>query len=98
MTSLLASGQSSGNQTEITGKQQADTLQFSVYGMDCPGCAQGLEKQVNKLGTVKNSSADWRKQLLEVVVYKDSLLRIEALNERVNKANFTLDKKHLDEE
>lgn len=97
--SLLAAGQSSEKNTALAEKtQQADTLRFSVYGMDCPGCAEGLEKQVNKLSTVKASQADWRKQLLEVVVLDDSLLRIGDLNERVKNANFTLDKKHLKED
>lgn len=82
------------NELETQSQQtmQNDTLVFTVYGMDCPGCAGGLEKQVNKLESVKSSSANWREQKLKVVLVSDSVLDIEKLDKRVKKANFTLKK------
>ncbi len=71
---------------------QSDTITFTVYGMDCPGCEGGLEKQVNKIPYIKYSKANWVNQELKVVVEKDSIINIDELEKRVNKANFTLEK------
>lgn len=70
----------------------SDTLKFTVYGMDCPGCEGGLEKQVNKIPAVKFSKASWINQELLVVVKQDSVLQQSELEKRVKKANFTLAK------
>jgi copper chaperone CopZ len=77
---------------EATGQQEvrSDTLVFTVYGMDCPGCEGGLEKQVNKISAVSSSEASWVRQELKVVVRKDSVLKRDDLEFRVKKANFTL--------
>jgi cation transport ATPase len=69
---------------------KGDTLSFIVYGMDCPGCEGGLEKQVNKIPSVEISKANWVKQELKVVVKQDSTLDLAELEKRVKKANFTL--------
>lgn len=69
---------------------QTDTLTYTVYGMDCPGCEGGLEKQVNKIPSVKYSKANWVKQELIIVVKQDSVLNTDELEKRVKKANFTL--------
>jgi len=71
---------------------QTDTLIFTVYGMDCPGCEVGLEKQVNKIESIRFSDADWLKQELRVVLVQDSTLNASELEKRVKKANFTLEK------
>ena len=75
---------------EIITQPKTDTLVYTVYGMDCPGCAGGLEKQVNKIPAVKDSEADWIKQELRVIMKPDSVLDISELKKRVEKANFTL--------
>lgn len=71
-------------------KSQSDTLIYTIYGMDCPGCEGGLEKQVNKIPAIIYSKANWIKQELIVVVKQDSILNNEELERRVKKANFTL--------
>ena len=78
-----------GDQSDNRSVQQ-DTLRFTVYGMDCPGCEGGLEKQVNKMASVQYSKADWVNQELLIVVKKDSVLKTSELEQRVKKANFTL--------
>lgn len=67
-----------------------DTLKFTVYGMDCPGCEGGLEKQVNKIPSVEYTKANWVDQELIVVMKQDSVLNEAELKKRVKKANFTL--------
>ena len=83
---------------EIITQPKKDTLIYTVYGMDCPGCAGGLEKQVNKIPAVKDSEADWVKQELRVIMKPDSVLDIGELKKRVEKANFTLVTKSKAEE
>ncbi len=78
--------------TQIRKDAQADTLVFTVYGMDCPGCEVGLEKQVNKIEAIKFSDANWIKQELRIVLVQDSTLNPNELEKRVKKANFTLEK------
>lgn len=97
MAASSAFGQHSNNEAQKT-ENKADTLEFTVYGMDCPGCEGGLEKQVNKIESVNSSEANWRKQLLQVVLEPDAKLDINTLEKRVKKANFTLDKKAIKEE
>ena len=77
---------------QIRNKAQPDTLVFSVYGMDCPGCEVGLEKQVDKIKSIKFSDANWRKQELRIVLVQDSTLNASELEKRIKKANFTLEK------
>ena len=77
---------------QIQKKAVPDTLVFTVYGMDCPGCEVGLEKQVNKIESIKFSDADWLKQELRIVLVQDSTLNVNELEKRVKKANFTLEK------
>lgn len=71
-------------------KSLSDTLSFTVFGMDCPGCEGGLEKQVNKIASVKYAKANWIKQELIIVLKQDSTLNKKELAKRVKKANFTL--------
>jgi copper chaperone CopZ len=78
--------------TQIPKDAQTDTLVFTVYGMDCPGCEVGLEKQVNKIEAIKFSDANWLKQELRIVLVQDSTLNPKELEKRVKKANFTLEK------
>ena len=70
---------------------QRDTLKYTIYGMDCPGCEGGIEKQVDKITSVEYSKANWVDQELIIVLRQDSVLDIETLRKRVKKANFTLD-------
>ena len=66
-----------------------DTLVYSVFGMDCPGCHSAVEKQVNKLSAVDSSSANWLNQEIMVFVKKDSVLNENDLFDKIKSANFT---------
>ncbi len=95
MTSITAKAQ---NQSRDPAEKQAlqniqsDTLVFTVFGMDCPGCEVGLEKQVNKIESIQFTDANWHKQEIKIVMVQDSTLNINELEKRVKKANFTLEK------
>lgn len=70
-----------------------DTLYYEVFGMDCPGCHSMLEKQIGKLSAVQESTADWVKQQVMVIVKKDSVLEEKVLYKSIEMANFTPGKK-----
>lgn len=73
-----------------------DTLVYKVYGMDCPGCHNALEKQINKLSAVGYSEANWVKQEVRIVVKKDSVINEEEIIEKIKKANFTPGERKID--
>ncbi|MBC8376885.1 MAG: heavy-metal-associated domain-containing protein [FCB group bacterium] len=62
---------------------------YEVFGMDCPGCHGGLEKQLNALEGVADSKADWTSQ--QVMVLIDSGVEVSDANihEGMKRANFT---------
>lgn len=62
---------------------------FEVYGMDCPGCHDGVEKLLNKVPGVQGSEADWEKAEIEVAVKHGTDLNDEAIFKAIKKANFT---------
>jgi len=62
---------------------------YEVFGMDCPGCHDGLEKLVNEIPEVVTSKANWEKQRLQVVLRPDSGLDDSAILSAIEKANFT---------
>lgn len=78
-----------------TSKLQSDSIEkyeiriYEVFGMDCPGCHDGVEKLVNKVPGVHDSEAYWEKARLEVTVKTGSELPDEAIFDAVKKANFT---------
>lgn len=89
----IAQNQTRANsEIQVTANTQGDTLVYTVYGMDCPGCEGSLEKQVNKIESIRFSEANWLKQELKIVLVKDSALNESELEKRVKKANFTLEK------
>jgi len=77
------------SQISSTNNVLLDTLVYEVYGMDCPGCHSALEKQINKIGSVEYSIADWVEQEVMIVVKKDSIIKDEEIYEKIKKANFT---------
>lgn len=77
----------------LENKSINDTLVYTIYGMDCPGCQQALEKQINKIPSVSYSKADWLNQELRIVLKQDSVINEKELNRRIKKANFTPGKK-----
>jgi copper chaperone CopZ len=86
---LFSNGCVSTKQLQSDSTTKYETRVYEVYGMDCPGCHDGVEKLVNKVPGVHDSEADWEKARLEVSVKPGSDLSDEAIYEAVRKANFT---------
>ena len=66
-----------------------ETRVYEIFGMDCPACASGLDKLVEKNPAVKKSEADWKGKKLTVYINPDEKLQDEDIVDAVNKANFT---------
>ena len=86
---LFLIGCASINQLQNDSVEKYEIRVYEVYGMDCPGCHDGVENLVNKVPGVHNSEADWENAKLEVAVKPGSDLPDEAIFDAVKKANFT---------
>ncbi|NQT61349.1 MAG: heavy-metal-associated domain-containing protein [Candidatus Marinimicrobia bacterium] len=62
---------------------------YEVFGMDCPGCHGGLEKQLNALDGVVDSRADWTSQQVMVLIEEGVEVSDANIHEGMKRANFT---------
>ena len=66
-----------------------ETRVYEVFGMDCPGCHGGIEKQINAVDGVMDSRADWTKQEIMIVLDQEHMPTEDELFAAIRKANFT---------
>ena len=66
---------------------------YEVFGMDCPACASGLDKLVEKIPAVKKSEANWKSKQLIVIIQPEEQLQDEDIFDAIKRANFTLGKR-----
>ncbi|MHB8076584.1 heavy metal translocating P-type ATPase [Desulfosporosinus fructosivorans] len=62
-------------------------LEFRVEGMDCPVCAQTLEKSLIKIPGVKDAKVNYSTSKMQVVAENESLL--ESIQKHAQKLGFT---------
>ena len=62
---------------------------YEVFGMDCPGCHDGLENLVNKIPGVADSKANWEKQIIQVALNATTDVSDQSVFDAIKKANFT---------
>ena len=62
---------------------------YEVFGMDCPACASGLDKLVEKIPAVKKSEANWNDKQLVVIVQPGEQLQDEDIFNAIKRSNFT---------
>ncbi len=62
---------------------------YEVFGMDCPACAGGLDKLVEKLPAVKKSEANWNTKQLTVIIEPGEQLQDDDILDAIKNANFT---------
>lgn len=77
---------------------QKDTTQnkvivYEVFGMDCPGCQSGLEKQVKKIEGVADAKASFKAKEVIIELKPGANVTDEEIENRIKKANFTPGKK-----
>ncbi len=66
---------------------------YEVFGMDCPACAGGLDKLVEKIPAVQKSEANWNDKQLVVFVKPGDQLQDEDIFDAIKRANFTSGKR-----
>lgn len=91
-TFAVGCGTSRPDISEIANEQNEIRV-YEVFGMDCPGCHDGLEKLVNEIPEVVTSKANWEKQRLQVVLRPNSGIDDSAILGAIEKANFTAGKR-----
>lgn len=62
---------------------------YEVFGMDCPGCESGLEKQLKKIEGVEKAKASWERQQVVLWISDEEKVTEEEIVKRIKKANFT---------
>ena len=72
-----------------------NAVTYEVYGMDCPGCHGGLEKNLEKIPRVLAASANWKQQRDTLSLEEEATVSPEQITQAVEDSNFTLGKKIL---
>ena len=62
---------------------------YEVFGMDCPACAGGLDKLVEKIPTVQKSEANWKDKRLMVIIQQGEQLQDDDIFDAIKRANFS---------
>jgi copper chaperone CopZ len=86
---MLAAGCSTARGPVTTGKA-TETATYTVYGMDCPGCHGGVEKNLKKIPGVIDARANWKQKTVTLMLDPEQRVDDEAVKEAVEDSNFTL--------
>jgi len=62
---------------------------YKVYGMDCPGCHGGVEKQLVDLDGVQAAHADWSRKQVAILLLTDREVAEDEIRAAIERANFT---------
>ena len=75
-----------------SGRSDVPTHQVThtVYGMDCPGCHGGVEKNLEKIDGVVEASANWSKKTVTITLTDDSQVAPAEIEKAVTDSNFSL--------
>lgn len=65
---------------------------YEVFGMDCPGCHGGLEKNLKKIPGVVTASANWKKKMVTITVESGREIDSAAIRKAIKDSNFTVGK------
>ena len=63
---------------------------YKTYGMDCPGCHGGLEKNLEKIPGVTDAVANWKEQTVQIFLAGEGQVAEEDIARAVAESNFTL--------
>ncbi len=70
-----------------------ETVTYEVFGMDCPGCHGGLEKNLSKIPGVVGATANWKAQTVAIRVAADQAVDPTEIEAAVKNSNFTMGKR-----
>lgn len=75
--------------TAAAGQAQMRTLTVSVYGLQCPFCAYGLEKSLKKIEAVKTIKINLEKGLVTLSIKKGRSINISRVRTAIKNSGFT---------
>ena len=65
---------------------------YEVFGMDCPGCHGGLEKNLLKIPGVVAAKANWKRKTVTITSKKETLVEASEIGKAIQNSNFTVGK------
>jgi hypothetical protein len=78
-----------GNGLAAKTNETSETRVYEVFGMDCPGCHEGLENLVKKIPAIQGAKANWINKQLTVAILPGSELNDEDVYDAIRRANLT---------
>ena len=69
------------------------TVTYEVFGMDCPGCHGGLEKNLCKIPGVVKATANWKMKRVTISVKAGETVTDADIEDAIKKSNFTMGKR-----
>ena len=70
-----------------------ETVTYEVFGMDCPGCHGGLEKNLRKIPGVVDAAASWKEKRVTIRVQKGHVVPASEIQAAIERSNFTMGKR-----
>lgn len=94
MSALLAGCSTPPAETEPQ-ELSSYAVTYEVYGMDCPGCHGGLEKNLKKIPSVLDATANWKQKRVTLSLEEAAAVPEDLIAQAVEDSNFTLGKQIL---
>ena len=73
--------------------RDTDVLTYEVFGMDCPGCHGGLEKNLLKIPGVLGATANWKTNRVTIEVKEGITVSEADIEHAISISNFTMGKR-----
>lgn len=70
-----------------------ETVTYEVFGMDCPGCHGGLEKNLSKISGVVDATASWKAKTVAIRVLAEQTVDPTEIEAAIKNSNFTMGKR-----
>ena len=73
--------------------ENIQTITYEVFGMDCPGCHGGVEKNLCKIPGVVKATANWKMKRVIIGVIAGETVAVNDIEDAIKKSNFTMGKR-----
>jgi copper chaperone CopZ len=75
------------------GGSSGATVTYEVFGMGCPGCHGGVEKNLAKIEGVAMASANWQQQKVTIYLEEGQSVDPDKIEAAIRNSNFTVGKR-----
>ena len=66
-----------------------ESMTYEVFGMDCPGCHGGLEKNLRNVFGVADASANWKEKKVTIYLEKGRSADLAEIETAIKNSNFS---------